>query len=893
MNSLADTAWLEPVWARDPVLGPGAWPGDADRPTEPGADALLHDRFVAQAARTPDAVAVITPDRRLSYAEAARESAGVAHRLAQGGNGPGDLVGVVMEKGWEQVVGCLGVVRAGAAYVPLDPHWPARRLRDVLAAAGISTVLTQPSVRDAVDWPDGVEVLDITVPDSGTAPAAAPDVAVKPGDVAYVIYTSGSTGVPKGVVIEHGAAVNTVRDVNEQMSLTADDRVLGLSALTFDLSVYDIFGPLSVGGAVVLPAPEDSREPARWLELMNESGVTVWNSVPALMAMLCEYLTSATDLASPARDGLPPLRTVLMSGDWIPVTLPTEIWRFFPQAELWSLGGATEASIWSIWHRITPADASLPSIPYGTSMRNQRVFVADRLLRPRPPWVSGEICIAGAGLARGYLGDEERTDRSFVTSPVTGERIYRTGDWGRLLPSGEVEFLGREDMQVKVGGYRIELGDVEAALMRCDGVAAAVVTAPGDRGRVKLVAHVVLDAGSELTGGDIRRAVGEFLPPYMVPAHLVVRDELPLTRNGKVDRAALAQLPGEAAVAEEDALPATAEEHLLLSVWRSFFEAPALSVLDNFFELGGDSLQAVRMMSVLRREAGVTLPVSTLFSAPTVRALALRVRESRSDGDLSEPLVIPLRTTGSAVPLVFLHPVGGGVLCYSDLARSLGEDQPFYAVQSDDSGTEDATLTGLAAAYAKAITRTVPGERFRLGGWSMGGLLALETARELRGLGYAVDSVAAIDVLEGPEELRRAPSTDGELLLWLGKDLAGTAGVPWRPSAPVTTPDELYGALGAAGVLSADLGRPEFQKVYRRFARNAQALYRYRPTGFDGPVLFVRAESGAAPEVVEGWRQLCQGRFRQVTVAGDHYTIVQKPNVDAVAKALSDVQENR
>ncbi|MFI8888481.1 MULTISPECIES: non-ribosomal peptide synthetase [unclassified Streptomyces] len=630
MNSVANSAWLAPTWANDPGPAPGA--GRLQRTPEPDfpSDHTLHARFVERAARTPDAVAVISRDRRLSYADVDAESARVASLLAEHGTTTGTLVGVVMDKGWEQVVGTMGVLRSGGAYVPIDPHWPAQRLAAVIAAGGLDTILTQPALRNTVHWPDGLTMLDVEAPGSfeNTVVHTARDVPVTPRDVAYVIYTSGSTGVPKGVVIEHGPAVNTILDVNDELSLTADDRVLSLSALNFDLSVYDIFAPLSVGGAVVLPGPEDAREPANWLSLMAEGNVTVWNSVPALMAMVCEHLTSSED-TDPSPDAPSSLRAVLMSGDWIPVVLPVEIRRFFPQAALWSLGGATEASIWSIRHRIVPEDATLPSIPYGTSMRNQRVFVADTLHRPRPTWVVGEVCIAGAGLARGYLGDTEKTARSFTVSPLTGERVYRTGDWGRLLPNGEIEFLGRDDMQVKVGGYRIELGDVEAALLRCPEVACAVVTAPGDRSRKRLVAHVVLEAGARRTGADIKKAAGEFLPPYMLPALVTVWDALPLTANGKVDRASLARHGEEPDAEDENARPATEEEQALLSLWKGFFETPSLSVLDNFFELGGDSLRAVRLMAVVKKELDVSLPVSALFSAPTIRSLADRVQESR------------------------------------------------------------------------------------------------------------------------------------------------------------------------------------------------------------------------------------------------------------------------
>jgi pyochelin synthetase len=435
-------------------------------------EGLLQDRVVAQALSDPDRVALVCVDRQVTYGELAGRAIAVADRLAAAGCRPGDLVGIVMDRGWEQVVGVLGALLAGAAYVPVDTVQPAARRATILASAGVRLVLTQWS-HTADEWPEGT----VTLPVDRMPPAAPRPVEarVRADALAYVIHTSGSTGAPKGVMISHRAALNTVVDINTRFRVVRGDRVLGLSNLGFDLSVYDIFGPLSVGGCLVIPAPDRPADPSHWADLIATHRVTLWNSVPAQMQMLHDYLTTAPAVA------LPTLRLALLSGDWIPVTLPDLVRQRLPALRLIGLGGATEASIWSIAHAIGVVPAHWRSIPYGRPLANQTVHVLDAALAPRPEWVAGELYIGGTGVALGYLGDDRRTAERFVPDPATGQRLYRTGDFGRYLPSGEIEFLGREDHQVKIKGYRIELAEIELALRSAPSVGGAVVVVDGDR----------------------------------------------------------------------------------------------------------------------------------------------------------------------------------------------------------------------------------------------------------------------------------------------------------------------------------------------------------------------------------------------------------------------------
>ncbi|XXV00244.1 amino acid adenylation domain-containing protein [Sorangium sp. So ce1153] len=506
---------------------------EVNRTQRAAPDELLHAAFLRSAAARGESPAVIAPEGSITYGELDRRSSALGRALRARGARPNTLVAVACEKGVAQALGTLGILKSGAAYVPVDPTWPRERIWGILEQAAARIVLTQARFAEPARWPAGTIVVPLDAPGGPSEDESPLEAVQRADDLAYVIFTSGSTGRPKGVAIDHLGAVNTIADVNARLGVNASDRVLSLSSLAFDLSVYDLFGLWAAGGAVVLPEPARLRDPGHWEELMSRHGVTLWNTVPALMQMLVEHRAR--------RSGAPaPLRAALLSGDWIPVTLPDRIRETFPGASVLSLGGATEASIWSIAYPITHVEPSWKSIPYGKPLANQRFYVLDRAMEPCPDGVSGRLYIGGTGLARGYWRDEERTRERFVTHPETGERLYWTGDLGRWLPDGNIEFLGREDFQVKVQGHRIELEEIEAALLQHPGVASAAVsvgsTASGGK---RLIAHVVPAPGRALETPALRAFIASKLPDYMVPSAFVELPRLPLTSNGKVDRSAL------------------------------------------------------------------------------------------------------------------------------------------------------------------------------------------------------------------------------------------------------------------------------------------------------------------------------------------------------------------
>ncbi|NEQ79122.1 MAG: amino acid adenylation domain-containing protein [Moorea sp. SIO2I5] len=447
--------------------------------------ALLHTLFFEQVALHPQQAAVVTSHYTLTYQELSDRANQLGHQLRQLGVRPNQLVAIVMDKGWEQVVAALGILASGAAYVPIAPELPTERRWHLLEEGKVEWVITQSKLNTSLDWPESVKCLCV---DTIETPSASTLLAPlqQPSDLAYVIYTSGSTGKPKGVMIDHRGAVNTILDINQRFHVTSQDRVFALSSLSFDLSVYDIFGTLAAGGTMVIPDADATKDPAHWIELMAQQQVSVWNSVPALMQMLVDYTAGGSQLLPQS------LRLVMLSGDWLPLSLPDQIRGLCQDVQLVSLGGATEASIWSILYPIEQVDPTWKSIPYGKPMANQHFYVLNEALELCPVWVPGQLYIGGMGLAKGYWQNEEKTNASFIIHLQTQERLYNTGDLGRYLPDGNIEFIGREDFQVKVNGHRIELGEIEATLQQHSDVKEVIVTAVGESQKNKqLVAYVV------------------------------------------------------------------------------------------------------------------------------------------------------------------------------------------------------------------------------------------------------------------------------------------------------------------------------------------------------------------------------------------------------------------
>lgn len=867
---------------------------DINATQAPVPTGMLHTLFATQVSQRLLQSAVISAQRTLTYEQLYGLSNQVGRWLQRLGSRPNVLVAVVMEKGWEQVVAVLGVLQSGAAYLPIDPALPKERLWYLIGQSEVGLVLTQSWLDKELEWPDGLQRLCVDSEDLEKIDNQPLTPVQGPEDLAYVIFTSGSTGLPKGVMIDHRGAVNTIHDINDRFGVGPEDRVLFMSSLSFDLSVYDIFGTLAAGGTIVIPQATATRDPAHWAELLVRERITIWNSVPALMQMLVEYAEGRQELRACY------LRLVLLSGDWIPVALPDKIKSLLQGVQVISLGGATEASIWSILYPIEYIDPAWKSIPYGRPMLNQSFYVLNQVLEPCPVWVSGELYIGGIGVAKGYWRDEEKTRARFIKHPQTGEYLYRTGDLGRYLSDGNIEFLGREDFQVKVQGYRIELGEIETALEQHPAVRTAVVTALGELcGSKRLAAHVVPASNTALDVTELRDFLEGKLPDYMVPFTFVLLDDLPLTSNGKVDRKAL-PMPEQTEPEREKAFvsPRNTLELQLVQIWEDLLGIHPISVNDNFFDLGGHSLLAVRLMAQIQKLFGQDLSLSTLLQGPTVEHIAGML--SQQTAPLRQSPLVKIHPAGSKRPFFCVHPVGGNVLCYVDLARHLDFNQPFYGLQAPglDGQTEPLKqIQDMAAHYIDAMRAIQPEGPYLLGGWSMGGIVAFEMAQQLH---QQCQEVALLALLDSRLPVDTPELDDATLLSWFVRDLGGrfgkTLAVSEREIRQLARDEQLHYVWEQArmiDVVPADVGLMQIHRLLQVFTANTQAMLSYQPQVYPHRVTLIRPSEVFSEDFKDivgdpaySWGKLTSESIEIHTVPGNHYTMLAKPHVYAVAEQL-------
>ncbi|HEX2569410.1 MAG TPA: amino acid adenylation domain-containing protein [Polyangia bacterium] len=867
-------------WNQRPVVLPGAWSGG-------GVEAL----FAEEAARRPEAPAVVFGDDCLTYGELDRRSNQLAHHLRALGVREETLVGVCVERSPELVVGLLGVLKAGGAYLPLDPTYPQERLAFMLEDAGVRLVLTQRHLGGVIQ--NTAEVaLDQDwhlIPRHGTT---APGHAATAEHLAYVIYTSGSTGRPKGTLLLRGGLTNTALTAARHQGLEPGRRVLQFAALGFDASVFEIFSAL-VSGACVVLAPRDELLPGGPLgETIRRQGVTSALLPPSVIAeMEAETL---------------PLETLVSGGEACPQGV---VDRWGGRLRLLNAYGPTETTVCAtISEPLGPGDEPVIGGPWD----HARLFVLDAHGQPVPVGVPGELHIGGAGLARGYLGRPELTAERFVPDPFShdpGARLYRTGDVVRWRPGGRLAYVGRRDHQVKLRGFRIELGEVEAALAAHEDVRQAVVVmreeGAGDR---RLVGYVVGREGRPLGAQALRASLKERLPEYMVPSAFVFLAELPRTPSGKLDRRSLpAPEAGAQGALAGPLLPRDDLERTLALLWEEVLGVRPIGVQQNFFELGGHSLLAARLAARVQKALGQPLSLMTLFRHPTVEELAAALRRP---AEAVPPAATPHRTIlcmkpgrAGTRPLVLVHGGGGNAYRYTELARHLHPEQPVFALQApglDGGGMLPASIEAIARHYIEQVRGVLSEGACVLGGWSLGGVVAFEMAQQLRQAGVAVPLLVLIDSHAPPAE--PAPMPDELHLLAafgrtlgldeqrLGLDPASLQGLTVRARLEaileLARRHDVSLDLGDIG----DLGLDEAERYFAVFRNHQEALHRYLPRPYLGPALLLRARTQAAPQdagIDLGWGTWIADDLTITQVPGDHETLLTAPDVTSVAEALT------
>lgn len=849
-------------------------------------DSTVADLIAAQACRTPHSIAVTEPasegreGRSITYAELDLRSNRLAHRLRALGIGPDVLAGICLDRTIDMVVALLGVLKAGGAYVPMDPHFPRERLAFMAEEAGLAVLITEDRHRSVVEAPEAASiVMDKDWPAIEQYSAEPPPRVASSDNLAYVIFTSGSTGKPKGVQVEHRSVVNFLHSMQLNPGLTSGDRLLSVTTLSFDIAGLEIYLPLITGAQVVLASRAAASDGQALAGLLADAQATAMQATPATWRLLLEA----------GWEGRKDLK-ILCGGEALPRDLAERL--LATGAEVYNLYGPTETTIWSTVHHVTSAE---DLVPIGKPIANTAIYILDENLQPVPRGVAGELYIGGDGLARGYLKRPELTAEKFVPDPFApGKRMYRTGDLARWLPGGVVQYLGRQDHQVKLRGFRIELEEIENVLRRHPDVRDAAVALIDDGpGRQSLAGYVVLRSGylDRTKSAAFARYLNAKLPDYMVPVTYTRLDALPLTANGKVDRKSL---PPPVRSVEEAVAPRNYLELQLLSVWQQVLNLQGIGVRDNFFALGGHSLLAMKLFAQLEQLFG-PLPVSLLFQAPTVEQMAAKMA---ADGRGSEwRSLVAIQPRGSRPPLFLVPGETGNVLTCTNLVMGLGSEQPVYGLQSIGLGgarKAPERIEEIAAHNISEMRSLQPEGPYHLAGHCIGGTIAYEMAQQLTAQGHEVGALVFIDTWP-PATFARGiagaiPMLDPALFfarrVWLSlrtlwqlepaermAQLRRKIGIVTRMTTRGETHDSLRSDLLAESVERA----------------NHRAIRAYRPKPYNGRITMIISDDGTPNTIDPGeWQALTGGNCQvHALSAPSHRSLMQQPWVRSVTDLLN------
>jgi len=905
-----------------------------DNHAEYPTDQCIHQMFEDQVVRTPDADALIFGGRQLTYLELNHRANQLAHFLRRLGVGPETPVGICVERSMEMVIGMLAVLKAGAAYLPLDPAYPRERLAFMLRDSEAPVLLTQAKLAAGFNQDRARMVcLDTDWKEIAEHSERNPYSEVRPENLAYILYTSGSTGHPKGVLIPHSALVSHSVSVANHYEIVSSDRVLQFASISFDVAAEELFATLLSGAAVVLPTWQSLPSLSDFIALLEKERLTVIN-LPS-----CYWHELVLELDLSKRSLSPTLRLVVAGSERVlPERLRT--WRkMFGNSIRWlNAYGPTEATVTTTIYEPNGADegSETVAVPIGRPMANRQVYILDSHLDPVPIGVRGELYIGGAGLARGYLNSSDLTVEKFIPNvfkPEAGSKLYKTGDKARYLHDGNIEFLGRVDRQVKVRGFRIELDEIENTLDQHPSIRNCAVLAREDEaGDTKLVAFIAPAVDKSNGAGSIpltpfgtsglkvwnssrhdpSQAVSrenlfpvlldhlrEKLPEYMVPSALITLDQLPVLPNGKVDRQALSMVDlSKCKPANPDVSHRDLVEVQLTEIWERVLGVRPIGLNDNFFELGGHSLQAVRMFAEVEKAFCKNIPIGTLFQAGSIKKLAQILREDCGSAPVSS--LVAVQPNGSQAPFFCIHPLGGDVLLYRDLARHLGPDQPFYglrALRSNGQQVGQMTVEAMAEHYIREIQTIQPRGPYFLGGLSFGGVIAFEMAQQLSTFGQKVALLALFDTELFPTSFRsKLHYFERRLRLHMDRlmMLNFRARVDYVKSRVQKIRKERLNDLNnqyrrAGHQFYSLIGQPppkDFFAIQDEIWRSGK---NYVPKLYPGKITLFRADQarGIYPDPMLGWEGLATDGLEVHEVSGsDHESIVLEPHVGTLAKEL-------
>jgi amino acid adenylation domain-containing protein len=885
---------------------------DWNATTRPFPDGLrIHELFEAQVARQPDALALLCGNATMTFRELEHCANRIANTLQERGIGVGKYVAVMVDRSFDLVATLIGITKSGAAYLPIEPGTPQDRIRFMLEDANCRIAVA--TAQFAGFFANNVvNVIPIGGAELRCAATSRPRCPATASDVCYTIYTSGSTGTPKGVVLSHRAVANTLDWANRTLGVSPADRLLFVNSPGFDLSVYDIFGALGAGASVCIVPTSILQEPADLARCLIDSGATIWDSTPPAFTRLLPFLQRHA-MASP-------LRLVMLSGDWIPVSLPDKIAAIFPRAKVMSLGGATEAAIWSNYYPIEKVDPAWKSIPYGVPIQNARYYILDNHLRPLPPMISGDLYIAGTCLAEGYLNRPELTAERFVADPVNSNtRMYKTGDIARYWQDGTIEFLGREDFQVKIRGFRVEIGEVEAAIRQLPNVKDVVCSTWVDSSNHKsLVAYIVPTASHAFDPRAIKDTLAARLQEFMVPTYVVALAALPLSPNGKLDRKALPS-PRVKSIRSAQRKPQTPAERILVEIWQGLLEREYVDVGDNFFDIGGHSLLVVMLIAEIAQRFGVSLPLTHILQYPTIEKLAATLSSGNKTSRFLGPTVVDLKVGGPS-NFFLIHDGNGETLLYRTFAKLMPHSFTMRGISPRHMHRiplVDATIETMAKAYVAEVRRIQPKGPYSLGGLSAGGVIAYEMAVQLERASEEINLLVMFDALQP-----RAPPRPYVTIHRRWQVIHDVYDALFAPAVAVSRALRFCAALTTAFHKAAKATRYEATMAWQKSSRTLRfwlmravlltrqnwpafvpalsvrqiymvARERYQPgTLHVGNVIVVKAMIGDDASLQQtadpllGWERVVKGSIKLIEIEAGHTSMLQSPHVELVADRI-------